>query len=776
MALRPPRPQHRGSTAGVVAKPGDRCNLSPSTGFGDQPESSSTRFDRASKQRDSRSRSHSGDAVASASDFTAPRSEDIGLLVVASAEELRERLVGIQRRLAKEGVRAAALDSALREERGRSSELAAELSAARAVPRGRLPFPRAKEHGDSQLPDGDVELQTEKMQQECCQLREELKARADRQIEIEKQLEAATNEQHAAHAQIEQVELSGEELSARHLAVELDECEKRFERIAGERVAKQYADLMTTKEALIACERRAGEALIASEFEEREQRAELMIAVLHARVDNFRQQVADANMQCEQRLQVASAELRSACDHRLRGARERWASELADHVEHVESEASLHSERIMSEELRDQAARMEQTFNDRETAGRLRENALHSELQEELEVVEARHAAAHEELLKAQDARNAQISEHLAHLVEVNRLQEELSTLSSHVQQLEERSAASARALEEQSIAHHHAAEAAALAASHVAQMLSTELVVAQERATELEVQVEERSRMKLQEILDKQVADFAAQMCMHELHEERLAQELATSVLQRRATESRQEQLESELVQCHADMEGRHLQASTEDQVAEVVHPTSVPEGPSGRLAGKAATLRAQLREQLAQLARREAALDEAHRMLQQLQAELDEAREELRQIRAGFPGAGGGGSVSALPLGVRAAGAAPCEGPGQLEEMQHLLELAHEENRTLHEQIAQQADEISLLEGQVLASLNDLRDEGNTGRRWGAGAGGGQRRGGSLLPGKVGPSPSLGPVGRATPPRRPGEVRKVLPQASSGFAKIAG
>merc|ERR1712039_268239 len=115
------------------------------------------------------------------------------------------------------------------------------------------------------------------------------------------------------------------------------------------------------------------------------------------------------------------------------------------------------------------------------------------------------------------------------------------------------------------------------------------------------------------------------------------------------------------------------------------------------------------------------------------------------------------------------------------QCQELQHLLQMAHEENKDLRRQVEEQQEEISLLEGNVLGALKDIRDDDSTGRRW-AGARRPQQRSTSqptkLTSASASPAPN---DRRSTPPRKPGDIRRVLPQArggdrgSSGFMQIS-
>merc|ERR1712039_924097 len=116
------------------------------------------------------------------------------------------------------------------------------------------------------------------------------------------------------------------------------------------------------------------------------------------------------------------------------------------------------------------------------------------------------------------------------------------------------------------------------------------------------------------------------------------------------------------------------------------------------------------------------------------------------------------------------------------QNAELQELLQLAHEENRGLREQVEQQAEEIALLEGNVLGALRDIRDDETTGRRW-ASSGAASRRPqqrSSSQPSKAhASSVSPGPGGgRITPPRKPGDIRRVMPpkdnDRNTSFVKI--
>jgi len=144
-------------------------------------------------------------------------------------------------------------------------------------------------------------------------------------------------------------------------------------------------------------------------------------------------------------------------------------------------------------------------------------------------------------------------------------------------------------------------------------------------------------------------------------------------------------------------------------------------------------------------------AALKEAQAQLRQLESEQEELQRK-------------GNATAGRGLG--------CTDDSRTEELQQLLDLSHDENRQLREEIHQQAEEIELLEERVLASLHNLRDEDAVGgrRRDHCGV-----RPSSLPPKAALGSPVLSPGGRSvalTPPRRPGEVRRLPPQAR-GFEK---
>merc|ERR1712151_1243993 len=86
------------------------------------------------------------------------------------------------------------------------------------------------------------------------------------------------------------------------------------------------------------------------------------------------------------------------------------------------------------------------------------------------------------------------------------------------------------------------------------------------------------------------------------------------------------------------------------------------------------------------------------------------------------------------------------------QCQELQQLLQMAHEENKDLRQQLEEQQEEIALLEGNVLGALKDIRDDDATGRRWAGAAGPGRphHRSNSLQPKTSASSASPSPADR--------------------------
>jgi len=665
----------------------------------------------------------------------APRSEDAAAPLPASAEELRERLVGIQRRLAKEGVRTAGLDAALKEERSRSSELLAELATARAVPRVRLAAPRFEGHaslgGEPQLE--ELEQRIEELRRECHRSAAELRAQEGLYEEgaAERVRAAVSAERRGAGEALERAEASERDRAARRLAAELEEHGRRVEGLERERASEELAAARARGDAL-AAELRSGERSAALELEQQEAaralegagRSEQLVAELREQVASLQQDALSTKARCAERAEAAAASARCACEEQLAGARERFASELAAQERRVAASAASRLEGALVSRLEECEWQAERSAQECEARSAQQLLDLRGEL--------ARECRARGDEASAEAGRNRDLEEG------ITKIRAELVAAAA----LAEDSAARAQAQDEQLLAQQRVAEAATEQLRRSTDELKEKFVKVERRAQELEEQSRENAEKQVQQALESQAASLAAW------------------------------EHEAEACRGHLESEAARLQAASLCAPAPAPQQdggAGVPGAAAGTLEGEAASgsaLRRQLEEQAEELKRQTVALDEAHAMLRQLQAELDGARSELR-----------GRSPRREPGGRASSGHADLAGA---EELQHLLELAREENGALREQLAQQAEEISLLEGQVLGALDDLRDEGGTSRRWSSGAKRpGPPRSGSV-PSRATASSSPGPAGRATPPRRPGDIRRVQPPPRGGdrggFVKLLG
>merc|ERR1712085_241186 len=156
----------------------------------------------------------------------------------------------------------------------------------------------------------------------------------------------------------------------------------------------------------------------------------------------------------------------------------------------------------------------------------------------------------------------------------------------------------------------------------------------------------------------------------------------------------------------------------------------------------------------------------------MQQMQVDLDDARRQLQDQSSN-------GKKEPRHVPSHSSSSVDELAVEQCQELQRLLQMAHEENVELRRQVEEQGEEIALLEGNVLGALRDIRDEDTTGKRRAGAANSRRPQQRSISqPSKVSASSaSPGPADRrSTPPRRPGEVRRLKPQSKGGDSAASG